>query len=238
MELTKISLSKVLFLDIETVSASASYEDLSPRMQALWAKKAKQLSKHEEDTPEVLYEKAGIYAEFGKIVVISVGFFRGEELRITSFYGDDEKQLLADFAILVNHHFNTAGHYLCAHNGKEFDFPYIARRMLIQGISLPDMLNTPGKKPWEVKHLDTLALWKFGDYKHYTSLDLLTAIFDIPTPKEDISGSDVGGIYWHEQDLDRIKRYCEKDVLALSRLYQRYCNLPIVPDTKVQFVGT
>lgn len=238
MELTKIDPGKILFLDIETVSAKAEYQELPDRMQKLWDKKALRLAKSEDDTPEGLYQSAGIYAEFGKVIVISAGFFAGQEFRVTSFYGHDEKGLLQSFADMLQKFFNSPGHYLCAHNGKEFDFPYIARRMLINGIGLPNILNTPGKKPWEVTHLDTLELWKFGDYKHYTSLDLLTAIFDIPTPKDDISGADVGRVYWQEDDLERIVSYCEKDTVAVAQLYLRYINKPLIAEENIKVVKT
>ncbi len=236
MHLSKINPSAILFLDIETASAHASYGELSPRMKELWDKKAVRICKGETDTPESLYQRSAIYAEFGKIIVISAGFILGDEFRVTSFYGDDEKELLQSFADLLTRSFNTPDHFLCAHNGKEFDFPYIARRMLIKGIALPGILNTPGKKPWEVTHLDTMELWKFGDYKHYTSLDLLTAVFDIPTPKDDISGADVGKVYWEEKDLERIVRYCEKDTLAVAQLYLRYTNKPLIAEDKVKVV--
>jgi hypothetical protein len=234
MELQKINPGSILFLDIETVPRYASYPELPPEMKKLWDKKANKIAKQDDDTPENLYDKAGIFAEFGKIIVISAGFITNEKLRLTSFYGHDEKDLLIRFADTLNKYFNSPQHYLCAHNGKEFDFPYIARRMLINGITLPSILNTPGKKPWEVTHLDTLELWKFGDYKHYTSLELLTTIFEIPTPKDDISGSDVGRVYWEENDLERIVTYCEKDTLAVAQLYLRYINRPLIPEENIE----
>ncbi len=231
--LYQLNLSRVLFLDIETVPYEAQYHDLSERMQKLWNKKASHIKTESEDTPEDLYGRAGIYAEFGKIIVISVGYFNGNEFRLKSFYGDDEKELLLEFAQLLNRHYNNADDMLCAHNGKEFDYPYIARRMVINGIELPFILQIAGKKPWEVKHLDTMELWKFGDYKSYTSLDLLTAIFDIPTPKDDIDGSQVGKVYWEQHDLERIKNYCQKDVLAIAQLMRRYLNLSLIRDEQV-----
>ena len=236
MILANINHEKILFLDIETVSEKPEYDDLSEQMQKHWDKKARRIAKNEDDTPQSLYQSAGIYAEFGKIIVISAGYLAGEEFRLTSFYGDDEKKLLEDFAAMLNKYFASDQHYLCAHNGKEFDFPYIARRMLINGITLPGILNTPGKKPWEVKHLDTLELWKFGDYKHYTSLDLLTTIFEIPTPKDDISGADVGVVYWQENDLERIVSYCEKDTQAVAQLFLRYCNKPLIKEENIQII--
>jgi 3'-5' exonuclease len=231
--LYQLNLSRVLFLDIETVPFEAQYHDLSERMQKLWNKKASHIKTESEDTPEDLYGRAGIYAEFGKIIVISVGYFNGNEFRLKSFYGDDEKELLLEFSQLLNRHYNNADDMLCAHNGKEFDYPYIARRMIINGIELPFILQIAGKKPWEVKHLDTMELWKFGDYKSYTSLDLLTAIFDIPTPKDDIDGSQVGKVYWEQHDLERIKNYCQKDVLAIAQLMRRYLNLSLIRDEQV-----
>ena len=151
-----------------------------------------------------------------------MGFFNGNELRIKSYYGDDEEKLLGEFATLLNRFYSGNEHLLCAHNGKEFDFPYIARRMLINRIRLPEILDIAGRKPWEIKHLDTMELWKFGDFKNYTSLDLLTAVFGIPSPKDDISGADVWKVYWQENDLERIKNYCQKDVISLARLYLAY----------------
>jgi hypothetical protein len=235
--LYQLNLSRVLFLDIETVPIEAQYHSLSERMQKLWNKKASHIKTESDEKPEDLYGRAGIYAEFGKIIVISVGYFNGNEFRLKSFYGDNEKELLIEFSQLLNRHYNNADDMLCAHNGKEFDYPYIARRMIINGIELPFILQIAGKKPWEVKHLDTMELWKFGDYKSYTSLDLLTAIFDIPTPKDDIDGSQVGNVYYEQHDLERIKNYCQKDVLAIAQLMRRYLNLPLIREEQVVISG-
>jgi DNA polymerase elongation subunit (family B) len=202
-------------------------------MRKLWDKKASFLIHDNEKTTEDVYERAGIYAEFGKIIVISVGFFHRKEFRIKSFYGEDEKVILDDFAMLLNRHYNEVDALLCAHNGKEFDFPYIARRMLINGIELPLILQIAGKKPWEIKHIDTMELWKFGDYKNFTSLDLLTTIFQIPTPKDDIDGSQVAKVYYEEKNLERIKTYCQKDVLAIAQLMRRYLNQPLITEVQV-----
>jgi len=231
--LYNLNLNHVLFLDIETVPAVENYGALSDRMRKLWDKKASHLTNGNEQTPDEIYERAGIYAEFGKIIVISVGFFHGDEFRIKSFYGDDEKVLLNAFALLLNRHYNQAESLLCAHNGKEFDFPYIARRMLVHGIELPVILQIAGKKPWEIKHIDTMELWKFGDYKNYTSLDLLTAIFNIPTPKDDIDGSQVSKVYYIEKDLERIKTYCQKDVLAIAQLMRKYLNQTLISENQI-----
>ncbi|MBS4058368.1 MAG: 3'-5' exonuclease [Bacteroidales bacterium] len=234
--LHNLNLSHVLFLDIETVSAVADYDSLTDRMKKLWDRKSGHLKTETEVSPSALYGRAGIYAEFGKIICISVGYFNGAEFRIKSYYGDDEKLLLKEFAGLLNKHYDQAESLLCAHNGKEFDFPYIARRMLVNGIELPSILQLAGKKPWEIRHIDTMELWKFGDYKNYTSLDLLTAIFDIPTPKDDIDGSMVGTIYWVSHDLERIKTYCQKDVLAIAQLMRRYLNQALIKEELVVFI--
>ncbi len=234
--LEKIHIENVLFLDIETVPAYAIFDEVPERFQKLWEKKARFLGpKDEEQTAAQLYERAGIYAEFGKIVCVSCGFVNGNEIRLKSFYGDDEKILLDEFAQMLRRHYNYPEAMLCAHNGKEFDFPYLARRMLVQGIELPSILDLAGKKPWEVQHLDTLELWKFGDYKHYTSLELLAALFDIPTPKDDIDGSQVAHVYWEEKDLDRIAVYCQKDVLTTIQLYRKYLGLPLIRDEFVVY---
>ncbi len=222
--ISDLSLEKILFLDIETVSQFENYEGLSDPFKKLWDKKAQFLIKEDETSADA-YSKAAIYAEFGKIVCISVGFlsFKNNisELRVKSFYGEDEYKILTDFFKLLNNHYDRDDHYLCAHNGKEFDFPYISRRAIIHNLPLPTILQLHQKKPWEVKHLDTLQLWKFGDYKSYTSLELMAAILDIPTPKDDIDGSMVGEVYWKEKNLKRIVIYCQKDVETLTRVFLR-----------------
>ena len=231
--LDHVKIEKVLFLDIETVPQYATYEELPERLKEFWDHKATKIKVNETDTPDMVYERAGIYSEFGKIICISVGFIHNDKLRIKSFAGDDEAQLLRDFATMLENNFNKTGTLLCAHNGKEFDFPYIARRMLIHSISLPFLLDIAGKKPWEVPYLDTMELWKFGDYKNYTSLALLTAIFDIPSPKDDINGSQVGEYYWVRNELPRIVIYCQKDVVAIAQLMLRYKGMPLIEDNNI-----
>lgn len=221
--LYKINLENILFLDIETVPESSSFEKLSEEKRLLWEHKSKYQRK-EEFTAEEFYSRAGIWAEFGKIVCISVGYFvekgTDKSFRVTSFYGD-EVTLLKDFKTLLQNHFNQARHLLCGHNGKEFDFPYIARRMLINGIKLPYKLDLFGKKPWEIPHLDTMELWKFGDYKHFTSLKLMANVLGIPSPKDDMDGSMVREVYYEENDLDRIVVYCELDVVTTAQVFLR-----------------
>ncbi|HET6527804.1 MAG TPA: 3'-5' exonuclease [Balneolaceae bacterium] len=233
--LKNINLEKILFLDIETVPEVYNYTELDEAKRSLWDIKSKYKQRNGL-TAEEVYEQAGIYAEFGKIVCISVGLIKrgaSHQIRLKSFYGHDEKQLLEEFISLLDEHYNTDRHLLCAHNGKEFDFPYLARRILINGLSLPDLLNIASKKPWEINHLDTMELWKFGDYKHYTSLDLLTNIFNIPSPKNDITGADVSKVYWEDEDVDRIAEYCEKDVLATAQLFLRYQGQSLIADENV-----
>ncbi|NOU61456.1 3'-5' exonuclease [Marinifilum caeruleilacunae] len=231
--LNKIKADSLLFIDIETVSGTEDFEQLSPKLQDLWEKKSNYFRK-EDETPADVYQRAGIYAEFGKIVCISTGMITykegGRKFVAKSFYGDDERLLLEEFADMLTRFCSKPYRNLCAHNGKEFDFPYIARRMLINGITLPDILDIAGKKPWEVQFIDTMELWKFGDYKHYTSLALLCEVFNIPTPKDDIDGSMVGEVYWKENDLERIAIYCEKDILATAQLFLRYQGEPLIPE--------
>ena len=222
-----LKLNDVLFLDIETVPEYEDWEQLAEETQVLYNKKT-EYQRKEDVTAEEFYERAGIWAEFGKIVCISVGYFvdveKRKQLRLTSFYGDDEHLLLTEFKSLLNLHFNKKSNVLCAHNGKEFDFPFIARRMIVHQIELPSKLNLFGKKPWEVPHIDTLELWKFGDYKHYTSLKLLTSILGIPSPKDDIDGSEVAKVYYQEKDIQRIVTYCEKDTIAVAQILLRFNN--------------
>ena len=227
-------------MDIETVPCSPSFKDLDVTFQTLWTEKTAWQRK-EEYTPAEFYKlKAGVMAEFAKIICISVGYLFVEKnenhFRIKSFYGDDEKQIITDFNELLNSQFNKKQHQLCAHNGKEFDFPFIARRTLINGLKLPALLDIAGKKPWEVNHLDTMELWKFGDYKHYTSIKLLAALFNIPTPKDDIDGSQVAGVYWNDKDLERIKKYCQKDTLTVAQLLLKYKGEELISENNIEFV--
>lgn len=229
--LEQYQVENILFLDIETVPQCADFNDLNPELQYLWDKKSAYF-RSESQTPGQVYERAGIYAEFGKIVCISAGLVfvkNGERyFKVKSFYGDDEKIILNEFGNVLSGFCNDPKNQICGHNIKEFDVPFIARRMLINGISLPSVFDIAGKKPWEVKFLDTLDLWKFGDYKHYTSLALLTAIMGIPSPKDDIDGSQVASVYYKEKDLKRIAIYCEKDVLATAQLFLRLKGEPLI----------
>ncbi len=236
---TKVIFENILFLDIETVPEVENFNDLSEEKQELFALKT-QYQRKEDFTPEDFYERAGIWAEFGVIVCISVGYFTNfnstnRKFRVTSFFGDEVK-ILKDFKNLLDNHFSKPHHLLCGHNGKEFDFPYIARRMIINKIALPEKLNLFGKKPWEIAHLDTMELWKFGDYKHFTSLKLLTSILGIPSPKDDIDGSQVGAVFYKEKNIDRIVTYCEKDTVAVAQLLLRFNNEPLIEELNITHV--
>lgn len=213
-----IHTNNILFLDIETAPLVYKYQELDEPFKKLWDLKYQH---YKDVTPEQQYSKAGIFAEFAKVICICVGYFNGTEFRLRSFYGHDEKIVLKEFKELLDRHFTEPEHRLCAHNGKEFDFPFLCRRFLINGMGLPEILNIQGKKPWEIQHLDTMEMWKFGDYKNFTSLNLLAAVFNIPTPKDDIDGSQVARVYYEEKNLERIKNYCQKDVITVARLYQK-----------------
>jgi hypothetical protein len=230
----------IVFIDIETVPVLPAFDNLDPSMQALWEKKSSNFRKEDQTAVDV-YQRAGIYAEFGKIICISVGMLKDKKpygFRLKSFYGEDEKSLLSEFSAMISKFSNNREALLCAHNGKEFDYPYIARRMIINELHIPDILNNAGKKPWEIKLLDTMELWKFGDYKNYTSLDLLSSILGFPSPKDDIDGSMVAGIFWDEHDLKRIVTYCEKDVLAVARILLRFMNQGEISMDNIESVTT
>lgn len=219
----KINLNNILFLDIETVPETEDFNSLDSELQELWQQKT-QYQRKDDYSAEEFYDRAGIWAEFGKIVCISVGYFANKSdirnFRVTSFLGE-EVTILKDFNNLLNNHFNQAQHLLCGHNIKEFDIPFLARRMIINNITIPNKLNLFGKKPWEIPHLDTLELWKFSDYKHYTSLKLMCKVLGIPSPKGDIDGSQVGQVYYVDKDIDRIITYCEKDTIAVAQIFLR-----------------
>jgi len=234
--LHKIKLEHILFLDIETVPEEENFNGLDETKKELWEHKSRYQRK-DEFTAEEYYDRAGIWAEFGMIITISVGYFNfkgnNRTFRVTSFYGE-ESIILKDFKNLLDTHFNRPHHLLCGHNGKEFDFPYIARRMIINKINLPTKLDLFGKKPWEIAHLDTMELWKFGDYKHYTSLKLMANILGIPSPKEDIDGSMVKTVYYEEQGLDRIVKYCELDVITTAKVFLRLRNDELINENEIK----
>ncbi len=237
--LQHLDLKKIIFLDIETVPMEYNFNELPKQTVDLWDKKTKYIQRHQEISAEEAYSKAGIYAEFGKIICISAGYFAQEKgsltLRVKSFYGDNEKEILQQFNSLLNKTLKD-NYMLCAHNGKEFDFPFIGRRTLINGLELPSQLDIAGKKPWEIQHLDTMELWKFGDYKHFTSLDLLAHVFNIPSPKQDLDGSMVAKVYYEEKDLEKIKEYCQNDVITIAQLLLKYKGKEIIEKSNIEII--
>jgi uncharacterized protein YprB with RNaseH-like and TPR domain len=219
-------ISNILFMDIETVSQYPSFAEVPDEWKELWSRKSEFLIKDKlVDSPETIYGRAGIYAEFGRIICISCGIISGSKddktLSLKSFFGDDEREILQQFCDMLTKWDSENNKCLCAHNGKDFDFPYLCRRLIIHALPIPQILHISGKKPWEIQHLDTMELWKFGDYKNYTSLNLLARSLGIPTPKDDIDGSKVGEVYWQQHDLPRIVNYCQKDVITVAQVYLR-----------------
>jgi 3'-5' exonuclease len=234
-----MNFNSILFLDIETVSQFETYNHLPDEWKQLWDLKAHLISRNKEvDTPETIYERAGIYAEFGKIICISCGYIQGQgesrKLLIKSFADEDEKSLLRNFSDMLKNWSGDTEKYLCAHNGKEFDYPYICRRMIINGIEIPEILKIAGRKPWEVRHLDTMEFWKFGDYKNYTSLKLLAKVLGIPSPKDDIDGGMVNDVYWNEKNVERITHYCQKDVITLAQVLLRFHCEALIKQENIQ----
>jgi 3'-5' exonuclease len=236
MKLTK-DLKEILFLDIETVGCVEKHSQLNERLKAQWARKANFFKRAEGQTDEDLFhEKAGIYAEFGKVIVIAIGKYTEDEkgqlgLRTKYFAEHDEAKLLSTFKAMLEK--LDAATKLCAHNGKEFDFPYLSRRMLVNEITLPIQLDFAGRRPWEIPHLDTMELWKFGDFKHYTSLDLLATIFNIPTSKGSMDGSMVNEVYYQEKELQKIAEYCVGDVVAIAQLYLKMKGMPLITEENI-----
>ncbi len=231
--------ASILFLDIETVPQYSSYNEQPEEWKTLWGLKAQYLIRNkEEETVETIYPRAGIYAEFGKIVCISCGFIQGagtdKKIILKSFAGDEEKKLLYEFSEMLKKWSADGSKFLCAHNGKEFDFPYLCRRMVINQVTIPSILNMSGKKPWEVNHLDTMDLWKFGDFKNYTSLNLLAHSLGIQTPKDDIDGSMVWEVYWKEKNLPRIVTYCQKDVVTVAQIFLRMNGEPLIREENIE----
>ena len=236
-----LNIEEILFVDIETVPLVPEYTELTEKWQKLWERKMQYHIENGEPADE-LYDRAGIYAEFGKIICISAGYVFQKQgqpfFRVKSFYDDDEKKLIQNFFNALDKFARAGKRRLCAHNGQEFDYPYISRRALVNNLTLPKILDIAGAKPWEVKDqlIDTLQLWKFGDYKHYTSLSLLCELFNIPTPKDDIDGSQVAKVYWEDNDIDRIIKYCEKDTLGVANLLLKYKGDKIIPFENMETV--
>ncbi len=231
----------LLVIDIETASAFASYDDMDQRLQTLWNKKASFLQNEDNQAADQLYFNRGaIYAEFGKVICISAGIFTFDNnafgLRIKSFASDDEAEILTAFKNLVESKFDEKSLILVAHNGKEFDFPYLCRRMLVNSILIPGALDIRGKKPWEIQHIDTMELWKFGDRKNYTSLELLATLFGVESSKDDIDGSMVNTVYYLENDLARISKYCQRDVMVTAQVFLKLVGLPVISESHIEYL--
>jgi len=235
-------LSNLFVLDIETVPQYEDYDLLPPSWQILWYDKISKTVPENTPPKESYLQKAGILAEFGKIVCISTAFFfddtnRKTALKVKSIYGDDEKELLISFIGLCNKVYARDPHFQFAgHNIKEFDIPYICRRMVVNGVQLPEYLQIHDKKPWELKMFDTLNWWKFGDHKNYISLHLLSNVLGIPTSKTDMDGSMVQHVYYKDKNIRRIADYCERDVIVTANVVLRFLNLPILKDESVVIV--
>jgi 3'-5' exonuclease len=232
--LPNVGIDEILFLDIETIAAHAQFDMLDSDWQQLWLDKSRYQRERKLQTPEESYQDAGIYAEFGRVICISVGYF--PEGTAEAKNGDNEKSMLQKFSDMLEARHNKPFRVLCAHNGKEFDFPYLCRRLIVHGIPIPTLLDLVGKKPWEHPHLDTMEMWKFGDYKHYSSLKLLAKLLEIPTPKDDIDGSMVRQVYYEENDLPRIERYCKKDVVTVARVLLHFKALGSLNDDDIQWL--
>lgn len=231
----------MLVIDIETASAFKDYSDMDERMQSLWQKKASFLANNDNKTAEELYfDRGAIYAEFGKIICISAGIFTHQDglygLRIKSFASDNELEVLQAFKELVESKFDQNKLHMVAHNGREFDFPYIGRRMLVNNVQIPKALDMRGMKPWEIQHIDTMELWKFGDRKNFTSLDLLAALFDVESSKNDIDGSMVNSVYYHDNDLERISAYCQRDVMVTAQVFLKLEGLPVIETDRIEYL--
>jgi predicted PolB exonuclease-like 3'-5' exonuclease len=225
--------NKILFLDIETIPQVYKYNELATGAKELWDKK---FQYNKEVGPEKQYEKAGIYAEFAKVICIGLGFYNEGKFRVKCLASENEKEVLLQFSDLLAKHFSHFSNVLCAHNGKEFDFPFLCRRFIINKIPLPKILRIQGLKPWEIKHIDTLDLWKFGDVKNFTSLNLLAHVLGVPSPKDDIDGSMVAKTFYEENGLERIRKYCMKDVITLARVYKRFGGEEDLHDDEIIFV--
>jgi predicted PolB exonuclease-like 3'-5' exonuclease len=231
--MNKTNLSRILFLDIETVPLVYQYNQLEDSSKELWDRKWQY---NKDIDPALQYQKSGIYAEFAKVVCIGLGFYHDDKFRLRTIAGGDEAAILEEFSELLAKHFYGNNHLLCAHNGKEFDFPFLCRRYLIHRLKLPALLQIQGKKPWEIKHIDTMELWKFGDVKNYSSLNLLAHVFGIPSPKDDMDGSMVAKTFYEDNDLARIEKYCLKDVVTLARVFNRFVGLGNLADEDIIFV--
>ncbi|MBL7766232.1 MAG: ribonuclease H-like domain-containing protein [Chitinophagaceae bacterium] len=235
-----ITPENLLLIDIETVPGCRSLEELPERMQRLWARKSALIDKDNPSFEQTYAQRAGIYAEFGKIICIGLGYFirngADYQLKVKMLSGHDETEMLKEFSAICNKFFSYPERQFCGHNIREFDIPYICRRSFIRGVPLPEVLSDlQNKKPWENPMLDTLQYWKFGEYKNFTSVDLLSAVLDIESPKGDIDGSDVAGVYWKDNALDRIVSYCGRDVVTVAQVLMRLNGMKLIDEQSIIF---
>ena len=228
-----IRIENLLLIDIETVPQQPVFENLNEEWKELWTEKVQRSLPENVSAAEFYPLRAGVMAEFAKVICISIGYFKREgnaqNLRLKSFYGDDEKVLLKDFIETLKQIEASNNKWcFCGHNIKEFDIPFICRRLLVNGLVIPPFLDFQNMKPWETNIVDTFQYWRFGDYKQYTSLKLLAASLGVPSPKDDIDGSMVAEVYWVERNLERIVTYCQKDVITTGNIILRFKNLPLI----------
>jgi uncharacterized protein YprB with RNaseH-like and TPR domain len=229
----QIPLEDLFLLDIETVSSVPDFNLLTDEWKNLWAEKISKSLPPDVTAEEYYPKRAAILAEFAKVICISTGYFKKEgnewQLRIKSFYSENERDVLDGFTKTIQQLQTRNSKWIfCGHNIKEFDFPFLWRRMIVNNFVIPSFIDFQNLKPWETPILDTLHLWRFGDYKHYTSLKLLSSTLGIPSPKDDIDGTKVGEVYWVEKDLNRIVSYCEKDVVTVGNVILRFRNMPLL----------
>lgn len=239
--IAKMPLENFLIIDIETVSEQKDFESLATGWQHLWEEKVMRSLPENTTAGEYYPQRAGVMAEFAKVVCISIGYFKKEkdlhQFRVKSLFANDEHELLQQFIHTINQLEAVHKRWsFTGHNIKEFDVPFLCRRLLINGLAIPPYLDFQNMKPWETNMVDTFQYWRFGDYKNYTSLKLLAAALNVPSPKDDIDGSMVGHVYWNENDLQRIAVYCQKDVVTVANIILRFKNLPLLTLEQVVFV--
>ena len=236
--IARMPLENFLVVDIETVSAQPTYDSLNDEWQHLWEEKVLRTVPEDVTAAEYYQQRAGVMAEFAKVVCISLGYFKREkgdyQFRIKSITGHDEKELLQQFITTVNQLEAVNSHWsFTGHNIKEFDIPFLCRRLLINGLPIPPYLDFQNMKPWETNMVDTFQYWRFGDYKNFTSLKLLAASLNVPSPKDDIDGSMVGQVYWQEGNMERIAVYCQKDIVTVANIILRFKHLPLLKEEQV-----
>lgn len=240
--IARMPLENFLIIDIETVSEQQHFENLNDEWKHLWEEKVIRSIPENTTVGEYYPNRAGVMAEFAKVVCISIGYFKKDkgsfQFRVKSIFGDDENILLRSFVETVDM-LEAVHNRWCftGHNIKEFDIPFLCRRLLINGIAIPNYLDFQNMKPWETNMVDTFQYWRFGDYKNYTSLKLLAAALSVPSPKDDIDGSMVGHVYWEEKNLQRIATYCQKDIVTVANIILRFKGQALLKEEQVIFTN-